>query len=968
MNLNSMNPYINSALTDPKHFSIPAPWAGHIPFAQWLIAVHKPNKFVELGAYSGISYLAFCQAIVENKLNTKAYAVDTWKGDEHAGYYSEAIYQKLRLAHDPYYTGFSSLLRMTFDEAVNRFEDQSIDLLHIDGLHTYEAVKHDFDTWLPKLSQRGIVIFHDTDVYRDDFGVYRLWDELELRYPSFRFHHSNGLGVVLVGADQKEVILNTAKNSEFTQLAKRTFQVLGQRFELQAELAHVNQFLSEAKEKIELDKKALDTQHHWIVQQDEKTLGLERTCGQIKAALESNLERADNLQLAVDKQHQWILQQDAAILESERVRVEQGNTLQAEINLAAQTQLTTQGALAQSRSLLHERTLQVKQLDQQVNELLASTSWRLTRPVRALGAWTRKAMAEKKIENKPSQPLNPTKLLRRVSKAARYIARGEFSALAKRINSVRREDNFALLQSGVGQHNSKLSWGLMTTQHTLFLAHLIAEELKKQGWSVDILTVSPKTFSHDWYIVLCPQMFDSLPSGEKRIVYQLEQSVSSRWFTSSYCETLENSFALLDYALFNIDFLLTKGIAYPHVNYLPIGASQNYGIQVPDEDKLYDVLFYGDSQSSPRRRDLLDALKTQFNVKVAVEIFGADMQKMIKQSRLVINLHYYDDALLELPRLQECLSLGVPVVSEASRDIAEYPELEGAVRFFPLNSVDGMIAAVRETLDAPPKPAQIKASVARSAKRFNFMFQRFLIGLGFLPASKAYQIDLNLPDGCDQIALSMPETIHRRNTYLSNQPKGYIVFDGLRRRPGWIGCALSYAALANHALKNDLKQLTVMEDDVLLPADFDFRLAISRDFLAQRAGEWDIFSGVMASLHADIKVLAVEQFKGITFLTVDRMMSTVFNIYGIHALKQIAVWDADNHNADTNTIDRHIEKQESLRVVVALPFLVGHREELLSTLWGFENTQYRKMIADSELALQSMATSAIVAVAAYSTT
>lgn len=80
-----MNFITPAALLEPQHFSVPAPWAGHIPFASWLVAVQKPETLVELGAYSGISYMAFCQAIKEQGLPTKAYAVDTWLGDAHAG-------------------------------------------------------------------------------------------------------------------------------------------------------------------------------------------------------------------------------------------------------------------------------------------------------------------------------------------------------------------------------------------------------------------------------------------------------------------------------------------------------------------------------------------------------------------------------------------------------------------------------------------------------------------------------------------------------------------------------------------------------------------------------------------------------------------------------------------------------------------------------------------------------------------
>jgi hypothetical protein len=181
----------------PDSLKSPNAWIGHLPFAAWLISEIKPKIFVELGTHTGNSYFSFCQAIKNYEVSCSAYAVDTWEGDEHAGRYEQEIFESVNLYNNENFIRFSSLLKMPFDEAVTSFKDGSINLLHIDGLHTYEAVRHDFETWLPKLAPGAIVIFHDTNVRDRDFGVWKLWEELQSEYVNtIEFVHSHGLGVL----------------------------------------------------------------------------------------------------------------------------------------------------------------------------------------------------------------------------------------------------------------------------------------------------------------------------------------------------------------------------------------------------------------------------------------------------------------------------------------------------------------------------------------------------------------------------------------------------------------------------------------------------------------------------------------------------------------------------------------------------------------------------------------------------
>jgi hypothetical protein len=175
-------------------------WHGHVAFAHWLMLAARPRLVVELGTEHGVSYASFCHAAAALGLRTRCFAIDTWQGDALTGRYGEGVYADLKRFNDTYYSAFSTLLRGTFDAALGKFEDRSIDLLHIDGEHAYEMVRHDFETWLPKLSDQAVVLFHDIAVRRPGYGVWRLWEELSRRYPSFTFEHSSGLGVLAIGS------------------------------------------------------------------------------------------------------------------------------------------------------------------------------------------------------------------------------------------------------------------------------------------------------------------------------------------------------------------------------------------------------------------------------------------------------------------------------------------------------------------------------------------------------------------------------------------------------------------------------------------------------------------------------------------------------------------------------------------------------------------------------------------------
>ena len=86
-----------------------------------------------------------------------------------------------------------------------------------------------------------MVLFHDTRVKDRGFGVWKLWEELTKRYPSFEFHHGFGLGVLGYGPAIPDIMREFfASNDRQSSAIREAYSHLGQSIEARFRLLSSN--------------------------------------------------------------------------------------------------------------------------------------------------------------------------------------------------------------------------------------------------------------------------------------------------------------------------------------------------------------------------------------------------------------------------------------------------------------------------------------------------------------------------------------------------------------------------------------------------------------------------------------------------------------------------------------------------------------------------------------------------------
>lgn len=495
------------------------------------------------------------------------------------------------------------------------------------------------------------------------------------------------------------------------------------------------------------------------------------------------------------------------------------------------------------------------------------------------------------------------------------------------------------------------------TVHTTYIAHELKRALKQHFDHVDIQAypVEQKIVQSRLclYFVICPQAFKSLP--ELYIAYQMEQTISDRWFDKENLLKLKNAYLVIDYSLKNIAYL-QQDIPFSRLYYVPISTVPK---DYKEHDYKYDVLFYGDNNNL-RRKAFLDEIAKKFNLKIINNVFGNELLNEINNAKIVVNIHYYENALLETTRIFECLSNHVLVISEKGQDHHYYEDkLDPVIDFIEQNDIQGMLERITYWLSHPSEFNARKQLIADFARptftEFDFYLNRILLSLDLINFDKFFDISCEyIKPSSHFFCLGLPESIHRQ-TEFQHELKKYphiFPFPGLRHSIPWIGCGMSYKYMISYAYRYHWEQISICEDDVLLPDNFALIWPMIRTVLQNQKENWDIFSGCVTDSHPDTRVLDYWYDKQISkkFVRLDKTCGAVFGVYSKSIFSYIIKWDEKNYSPFQNTIDRYIESKNDLKVITTIPFFVSPKKNVKSSIWDNPDIgiSYDNMIKKSQ--------------------
>ena len=236
---------------------------------------------------------------------------------------------------------------------------------------------------------------------------------------------------------------------------------------------------------------------------------------------------------------------------------------------------------------------------------------------------------------------------------------------------------------------------IISCKFGFYLSHALKYILKKQNYQVQIKEEVDLN-SSNLHIILFSQKVSVYP--KHYIIYQLEQKDISNWINKKYELSLLFSHRCWDYSDVNIKkfhHLIQQKMKLVHIPIVPfeeIYPQQDSTVQI----EPFDILFYG-TMNEPRKLILnyiQHKLGNKYKIKFINTIFGLNLFKFIQACKIVINIHYYENALLEAYRISEVQSCRKLVISflPNKEDVDNFHYYKNSIVY--VNSIDNMIGSI----------------------------------------------------------------------------------------------------------------------------------------------------------------------------------------------------------------------------------------------------------------------------------
>ena len=224
----------------------------------------------------------------------------------------------------------------------------------------------------------------------------------------------------------------------------------------------------------------------------------------------------------------------------------------------------------------------------------------------------------------------------------------------------------------------------------IYIKHIVFKEtalalyytLRELNYNVELTDMIDDKDTNLYIILGGHNYLGRLPKNY--IIYQLEQTniyitdnetnkKQEILFSDRYVTILKQSQSIWDYSKSNIKYIKNH-YGIKHIYWVPLYYTKYIeNIKITNE-KPIDILFYGSMNT--RRQHILEQLKLHFNVAIYINnLWDVERDDLISKSKIILNIHYYENAILEIHRISYLLSNKCLVITEQGRDSNEFSKI-----------------------------------------------------------------------------------------------------------------------------------------------------------------------------------------------------------------------------------------------------------------------------------------------------